>query len=85
MLVIKDGWINVEDGKLVESSLIGKKISIHNYVRADSKVDGYRFGTIESTFLPRSILVSFQDGNHHAEKTISRYLVRSIKDGVIHD
>ena len=84
MIKIKDGcWIDLKDGKLPE--IVGKKISIHEYNRADYQKDGFRFGTIESISLPRSILVSFQDDCHHAKKTISRYLLRSIVDGVIHD
>lgn len=67
---------------------IGKKISINRYLRPDSKVDGFRFGTIESLGKSKNgwyILVSYQEGNHHEEKKVSAYSLKYIAEGVIHD
>jgi hypothetical protein len=70
------------------SRIIGKKISINKYSRPDSKTDGYRFGTIEKFGRGKvgyNFLVSYNEGNHHGEKSISAYSLRHIVDGVIHD
>jgi hypothetical protein len=67
---------------------IGKKVSINRYLRPDSKVDGFRFGTIESLSKSKNgwyILVSYQEGNHHEEKKVSAYSLKYIAEGVIHD
>jgi hypothetical protein len=82
--------IKIENGTVsgVFSENIGKRISINKYSQADSKVDGFRFGTLERIAKSKNgyyILVSYNEGNHHGEKTISAYSLRYIVDGVIHD
>jgi len=82
--------IKIENGTVsgVFSDNIGKKISINNYKCADVKSDGFRFGTLERIAKSKNgyyILVSYQEGNHHNEKTISAYSLKYIVDGVIHD
>jgi hypothetical protein len=82
--------IKIENGiaSNVFAANIGKRISINKYSRPDSKVDGFRFGTLESIAKSKNgyyILVSYNEGNHHAEKTISAYSLKYIVDGIIHD
>ena len=84
--------IKIQDGFPARAELfganIGKKISINRYLRPDSKVDGFRFGTLESLSKSKNgwyILVSYQEGNHHGEKTISAYSLKNIAEGIIHD
>lgn len=84
--------IKIQDGFPAKAELfganIGKKISINRYLRPDSKVDGFRFGTLESLSKSKNgwyILVSYQEGNHHGEKTISAYSLKNIAEGIIHD
>jgi len=54
--------IKIEDGNVVGSHVfgenIGKKISINRYTRPDSKVDGFRFGTIESLCKSKNGIIS---------------------------
>jgi len=84
--------IKIQDGFPARAELfgsnIGKKISINRYLRPDSKVDGFRFGTIESLSKSKNgwyILVSYQEGNHHEEKKVSAYSLKFIAEGIIHD
>lgn len=82
--------IKIENGTVsgVFAENIGKRISINKYSRPDSKTDGFRFGTLERIARSKNghyILVSYQEGNHHNEKTISAYSLKYIVDGVIHD
>lgn len=82
--------IKIENGTVhgVFSENIGKKISINKYSRPDTKVDGFRFGTLERIAKSKNgyyILVSYNEDCHHGEKTISAYSLKYIVDGVIHD
>ena len=84
--------IKIQDGSPARAESfganIGKKVSINRYLRPDLKVDGFSFGTIESLSKSKNgwyILVSYQEGNHHGEKTISAYSLKNIAEGVIHD
>ena len=82
--------IKIENGTVsgVFSENIGKKISINKYSRPDTKVDGFRFGTLEKIAKSKNgfyILVSYNENCHHGEKTISAYNLKFIVDGVIHD
>ena len=82
--------IKIENGTVsgVFSENIGKKISINKYSRPDTKVDGFRFGTLERIAKSKNgyyILVSYNENCHHGEKTISAYNLKFIVDGVIHD
>lgn len=84
--------IKIEDGNVVGTHVfgenIGKKISINRYTRPDSKVDGFRFGTIESLCKSKNgwyILVSYNEDCHHNDKKISAYSLKYIAEGVIHD
>lgn len=82
--------IKIENGTVssVFAENIGKKISINKYSRPDTKVDGFRFGTLERIARSKNgyyILVSYNENCHHGEKTISAYNLKFIVDGVIHD
>ena len=82
--------IKIENGTVsgVFADNIGKKISINKYSRPDTKVDGFRFGTLERIAKSKNgyyILVSYNENCHHGEKTISAYNLKFIVDGVIHD
>jgi len=82
--------IKIENGIAsgVFADNVGKKISINKYSRPDCKIDGFRFGTLERVAKSKNgyyILVSYNEGNHHNEKTVSAYSLKYIVDGVIHD
>ena len=84
--------IKIQDGNVVGTHVfgenIGKKISINRYTRPDKKVDGFRFGTIESLCKSKNgfyILVSYNEDCHHGDKKISAYSLKYIAEGVIHD
>ncbi len=82
--------IKIENGTIsdVFTNNIGKRISINKYSNPDIKTDGFRFGTLERIAKSKNgyyIVVSYQEGNHHGEKTVSAYSLRYIVDGVIHD
>lgn len=82
--------VKIEDGKASVNlvDMIGKKISINKYLQPDSKVDGFRFGTIERIGKSKKgfyLVISYNEDCHHEGKRVSAYSLRHIEDAIVHN